>query len=182
MAAFASFGATITYNIGLNGANEAPPTGSLGIGSGTVIIDTTLHTMAIDMSFSGLTGTVTAAHIHCCTAVPFTGTAGVATVTPTFTGFPSGVTSGSYNRTFDMTLAASYNPAFITARGGTVAQAEADLFAGMAAGTTYFNIHTTTAPGGEIRGFLIPEPGTFMLTGAGALVGLAFARRRKVQS
>jgi hypothetical protein len=48
----------------------------------------------------------------------------------------------------------SYNPAFVSANGGTAASAEAALFAGIMAGHAYLNIHTTTFPGGEIEGFL----------------------------
>jgi hypothetical protein len=73
--------------------------------------------MFIDVSFSGLLGTTTASHIHCCTPTPLSGTAGVATTTPTFAGFPLGVTSGTYMNTLDLTLASSYNPAFVTANG-----------------------------------------------------------------
>ena len=68
-------------------------------------------------------------------------------------GFPLGVTAGTYTRTFDMTDPASYNPAFVTANGGTTG-AEAALLAGLQAGQAYLNIHTTMFPGGEIRGFL----------------------------
>jgi hypothetical protein len=86
-------------------------------------------------------------------------------------GFPLGVTAGSFSNTYDMTLASSYNPAFITANGGTVASAEAALIGGMVAGGTYFNIHTSVFGGGEIRGFLaVPEPSTLVFVGAGLLV------------
>ena len=51
-------------------------------------------------------------------------------------------------------MASSYNPAFITAHGGTVATAEAALIAGMVGGQSYLNIHTTGNPTGEIRGQL----------------------------
>ena len=94
--------------------------------------------------------------------------------------FPWAFTSGTYNQTLDMTLASSYNPAFVTAEGGTVAGAEAALFAGLASDMTYLNIHTTNNPGGEIRGQLAlaaPEPGTFLLACA-VLAGLAIRRRR----
>jgi hypothetical protein len=50
------------------------------------------------VSFSGLIGSVTVAHIHCCTAAAEAGTAAVATPTPTSPGFPVAVTSGSYDQ------------------------------------------------------------------------------------
>lgn len=136
--------------------------------------------MALHVDFSGLVAPSTAAHIHCCTAEPNTGTAGVATTVPYFAGFPIGVTAGTYNMTLDLLAASTYNPAFITAHGGTVALAEADLLAGLASGSAYFNIHSSTYPGGEARGFLsvapIPEPGHLAMLAVG-LVGLAGVRR-----
>jgi len=170
----------ITYQAILNGPNEGTP--SPGTGFATIVVDADAHTMTVDASFTGLTGTTTASHIHCCTVAPLTGTAGVATTTPTFPGFPLGVTSGTYSHVFDMTLASSYNPSFITANGGTPTAAEIVLETNMAAGRTYFNIHTTAFPGGEIRGFLtpaaVPEPTSMVLLGTGLLVLAARYRRR----
>jgi hypothetical protein len=166
----------ITYTATL-GNFENPPTGSTATGFASITVDSVLNTMLVNVSFSGLTSGVTASHIHCCVAQG--GNAGVATTTPTFTGFPSGVTSGTYLHLFDLTQSGSYNPAFITANGGTTASAEAVLLAGLAANQTYLNIHTTNFPGGEIRGFLAaPEPGTFLLAGA-VLAGFLIRRRRK---
>ncbi len=164
----------------LNGPNEAPPNASPGTGFAIVTIDSVTHTMRVQVTFEGLLAGVTAAHIHGPTAVPFAGTAGVATATPTFPGFPNGVTSGTYDVTFNMQLASSYNPAFITANGGTTASAEAALFAAIMDGRAYFNIHSTLFPGGEIRGFLVPvpEPATMLLFGTG-LASIAFKIRRK---
>ena len=58
-----------------------------------------------------------------------------------------------------------------------MASAEATLLAGMAAGQTYFNIHTSTSPGGEIRRSPVatPEPSGFAKKGL-ALAGLAMRR------
>jgi hypothetical protein len=148
--------AVVSYWTMLSGAAESPPNASLGLGSAQVDIDPVAHTMRVRASFLDLTGNTTAAHIHAATAVAGTGTAGVATTTPTFTGFPLGVTAGTYDFTYDMTQASSYNPSYITAHGGTTAQAEADLFAAIAAGKAYFNLHSTAFGGGEIRGFLAP--------------------------
>ena len=146
------------YTANLSGANENPATPSAGTGNTTVTIDTTAHTLQVIVSFSGLTSGTTASHIHCCVAP--NGNAGVATTTPTFAGFPLGVTSGSYNQTFNTLSASTWNPAFVTANGGTPASAEAVLAAGLAAGQAYLNVHTTNFPGGEIRGFLLAASST----------------------
>ena len=175
LAAFAQ-AHTEVYTTVLSGAAEAPPNASPGTGTAIVTLDLDLVTMRVQANFSGLTGNVTAAHIHGATAVAGTGTAGVMTPTPTFPGFPSGVTSGSYDQTFDMTLASSYNAAFITAQGGTVSGALNALVASLEDGKAYLNIHTSTFGGGEIRGFLVPEPATLSLLGTGAMLGL---RRRR---
>src|SRR5450759_737627 len=90
--ASAAHASIITYQTNLTGPGESPPNASAGTGFASVVIDTTLNTMFVSASFSGLTGTTTASHIHCCTASPGTGTAGVATQTPTFLNLPLGVT------------------------------------------------------------------------------------------
>jgi hypothetical protein len=138
----------------LTGPAEVPPNASPGTGKALVTIDAVANTMRVQVTFSGLLAGVTASHIHAPTAVAGTGTAGVATTTPTFTGFPSGVTAGTYDNTFNMLLASSYNPSYVTANGGTPASAFAALKAAISAGKAYLNIHSTTFGGGEIRGFL----------------------------
>jgi hypothetical protein len=122
-----SFAAIISYTASLSGAAESPPNASPGTGSVLVTIDDVLNTMRVQADFTGLTGTTTAAHIHCCTAVAGAGNAAVATQLPSFTDFPLGVTSGTYDHTFDLTLASSWSPSFITANGGTAGVAEAAL-------------------------------------------------------
>jgi len=154
---------SIRYIANLNGANENPPVISPGTGTAIVDFDIMAHTMHVHVDFSGLTAPDEASHIHCC--VPEGGNAGVATQTPALTGFPLGVTSGTFDGTFDTSLATTYNPSFVTANGGTPAGAEAVLAAGLASRMTYYDIHTSFAPGGEIRGLLqaqaVPLPASF---------------------
>jgi hypothetical protein len=175
----ACFGAPITYTGLLSGANENPATGSPGTGSAIVTYDSATHMLSVDVTFSGLEAGTTASHIHCC-ILP-NGNAAVATTVPTFPDFPLGVTSGTYVHTLDLTLASSFNPAFVTSSGGTDAAAEAALAAGLADGMAYLNIHTTTFPNGEVRGFLVatPEPRSGMLVMV-ALSGLWVIRRKRV--
>jgi hypothetical protein len=182
----AGWAATTILEGNLSGANEVPPSGSTGTGMATVTLNTTAQTLRVQETFSGLGSGTTASHIHCCLVSP--GQPGVnvmvATTTPSFPGFPLGVTSGTFDNTFDLTQASSYNPAFITAEGGTVPAAEAALENALLAGETYINIHTTNFPNGEIRGFLsaVPEPSTWAMMLLG-FAGLAFVfrqSRRKV--
>ena len=157
------------YSVHFDGPSESPPNASPGTGTGTVSYDSVTHFLTLQAVFTGLTGTTTASHIHAATLVPFTGTAGVATTTPSFVGFPLGVTSGSFSNSLDLLSATSYNPSYITAHGGTAATAELDLVAAMAAGKAYWNIHSSVFPGGEIRGFLPAYTLTITTNGNGSI-------------
>ena len=157
--------------------------GATGSGFVQATFDTDAHTLAIDASWTGLTGLTTVSHIHCCVASP--GTVGVAVTPGTLPGFPVGVTSGTYSTTLDLTQPTTYTAGFLsTFGGGTLPGAEAALLSGLQSGTAYFNVHTNAFPAGEIRGFWspVPEPATWamMLLGFG-VVGAAMrsARRRQ---
>ena len=150
--------APVTFVAHLDGPSEATPNASTAFGDASVTFDDAALTVAVHVDFTGLTGgPATMAHLHCCTATPFAGAVGV------FQGFPGfpNATSGTYDNLFALS-----------------ASAFSTLLAGTESGRAYVNIHNTTFPGGEIRGFLVPEPATTGLLAAG--LGLvAVARRRR---
>lgn len=136
----------------LSGANENPPAASPGGGTALVLFDPAFQTMTVRATFSGLTAPTTDSHIHCCTVPALN--AGVA-VGFRPAGFPLGVTQSQFSANFDLTSAATYNPPFVVANGGTAASARTALINGTQGGLAYVNIHSTRFPGGEIRGQLV---------------------------
>ena len=138
---------TITFTTVLSGANEVPPRQSNGTGIATLIVDDVTGKASLTLGFTGLSAAVTGGHIHCC-AGP-TGNAPVIVPFGDSLILTAGGTSGALaNFMFTFT-----------------AQQITDLKSGL----MYVNIHTSTFPGGEIRGQLtaVPEPGTLLLLGAG---------------
>ncbi len=105
-------------------------------------------------SFSNLSSTTTAAHIHGL-AAPGVGAGVLIGLT-----IPLGATSGTISGSGTLNAAG---------------------IAGMLNGLTYVNIHTSTFGGGEIRGqnLLVPEPGSFALAGLGGLILARFVRKQK---
>src|SRR5262245_22965141 len=88
--------AILLFGANLDGPSESPTNNSPGTGFGTVVIDTVAHTLKVHAEFANLTTGTVASHIHTPTPTALTGTAGVATTTPSFVGFPLGVTSGVF--------------------------------------------------------------------------------------
>ena len=153
---------TSSFSASLSSLGEPVPT-STATGQASVLFDDLLYSVNVHVSFQGLSTNLSAGHIHCCTAVPNTGSVGVSLGVM---GLPTG-TTGTYDRSFTLTPTA-----FST------------LLAGVEAGRAYVNLHTPgTYAAGEIRGFLapVPEPGTYaLMLGGLALVGWTARRRRSV--
>ena len=113
--------------------------------------------------FTDLTGNASAGHIHGPTpsAAPasFNESVGVMIGLNSLPGWNPSATSGGFSGTVTLT------------------SEQADF---LNAGRLYINVHTTTNPGGEIRGNLmvVPEPGTYALLACGMGALLLFRRKR----
>ncbi len=121
----------------LSGAQEFPAPGvaTSGTGKGALVVDVATHAVTGAITFSGLTGNATAAHIH--TGIP---------------GASGGVAIG-------LTLvndAGGVPVAAVVPGGTTLTQAQYDA---LLAGGLYFNVHTAANPGGEIRGQIMGQGG-----------------------
>ena len=158
-----AWGASATYLVSLNGANEVAPTvgDPDGTAAGIISLDEVTGNISYAIAYANLE-TLADFHIH--------GPNGPAGVTqPVWIGF--GIATdvpGTLTRT--VTLAAADLPKI------TQVLANPANF--------YLNIHTTpTHPGGAVRGqlgTLVPEPSTVALF-AVALIGLPALRRRRAR-
>ena len=123
---------TFTFNNRYSGSQEVPPNASPGTGTIIGSYNHVTNTISYSIIFSGLGSNTVAAHFHA-PAPP-----GVnAPVIIAHTGFPTGVTSGTYSNTHVITDLQ-----------------ETQLFSGL----WYSNIHTALLPGGEIRAQIILSP------------------------
>jgi CHRD domain/PEP-CTERM motif len=136
-------------------------------GSGSGVLTLSGNTIHITGSFSGLSGTWSADHIHGPAAPGVT--ANVLYGLQSLTTLNAGNTSG--NIAGDVTLADGTG-------GFTIAQQLSQLNSSL----WYVNVHSSTFGGGEIRGQIlpVPEPSTFGLIalGLGGAWWLARFRRR----
>jgi hypothetical protein len=144
-----------TFQAFLTGTGETPPNGSPATGFGTVVLNAAQTQITVDENWSGLTAAATASHIH------GPGGAGTnAAVLFPFAGVPAATAGAIPEQVFSIT-----------------AQQVAWLFAGY----LYMNVHTSTFPGGEIRGqlLLVPEPSSLALLGVGGIpLALGYLRKK----
>lgn len=161
----------------LDGASEVPSKTTAGTGVANVVLDDAAYTLAVNLSFSGLSGTATAIAIHCC-ASP-TMNAGIALQFTADEGVPLGGYSGDFSYLFDLTslaLGAGLTPATFASQ--------------LEAGNAYLNIHTYLFVAGEIRGQIVqsldpqisgstaPEPAAALFA-ASALVLISLKSHRQ---
>lgn len=184
LAALPANAAILTFQAPLTGTAENPDVVTPGTGLVRVDVDDVANTIRVRTYWSGLIGDTIASHIHCCTTPDLN--VGVAVGPGTLPGFPLGVKSGWYDVTLDLLAAGTYTAAFLNnavfGGGGTVPGARNAIIAGLNNGRAYYNIHTVTFPGGEIRGQLsaVPEPGAWgMLIAGFAAAGTVLRRRGK---
>jgi len=123
-----SFATNFGYTAVINGLDEVPANASPGTGLAILVYDDVANTLTINVQYSGLVGTVSAAHIH----------------GPAAPGFNAGVVHG-------FTFPAS--PVNDVWSGLTPAQVGY-----LNNGQLYVNIHSSAFPAGEIRGNISSSP------------------------
>lgn len=156
LAGAAANAAILNLGASLSGANEVPPNNSQAFGVAALTFDTDTNTItSMRILLFGINRTdIILNHIHRAPA----GVNGPVIVD--FGDVTQWVNdSGGLSRTFT-------NLAFPAADVGNL------LSRG-----TYINIHTNAFPGGELRGQIVPTPGSLALLTAGGLV--AIRRRRR---
>jgi hypothetical protein len=120
--------AEVNFKADLNGASEVPAVNTTGKGAATASLDTTTKTLTWTVTYSGLTGPTTAAHIH----------------GPAAAGANAGVL-----------VPLSGNLASPIKGSATLTDAQ---ISDIESGRTYINLHTAANKGGEIRGQLMRAP------------------------
>jgi hypothetical protein len=132
----------------LNGYEENPDISTVATGSFKATLDDDAQTIAYELSYSGLEGSVTQSHVHF----------GKRAVNGGITVFlcsnlgngPAGTPACPASGTVSRTLTAADITANALAQGIEGGN-YAELAAAMRAGATYANVHSTKWPGGEIR-------------------------------
>lgn len=131
------------YGATLNGTKEVPPTTSTATGTFTASLHPTNGTLSYSVTWTGLTGAVTGAHIHGPAAAGAN-----ANVIIDFSAPPAGTTNNTMTTTAAGAAAGNLN--LNTLLVGTIDGAQ--LRTMLDAGQLYVNVHTAANGGGEIRG------------------------------
>jgi len=126
-----TFGTEVDYQATLSGTNSVQPVKS--IGQGSVIANVRGNELTVTGVFSRLSANYTASHIHM--AGPGATGGVIYTLMPTLDSDSKGGVYEAANNTFVL---------------------DNDQMNALSSGQYYVNIHTTTAPSGEIRGQLLP--------------------------
>ena len=119
--------ATVSYTAHLSGRAEVPKTDSKGKGKFEGKFDPQTKAMNYTLTFEGLSGPATAAHIH----GPATKTQSAGVVAPLGDKNPTSPVSGTVTLTDDQVKS-------------------------LQSAKLYVNVHTAANPGGEIRGQIVP--------------------------
>jgi hypothetical protein len=122
----AASAATVKFHAALSAESEVPPSKSTGSGMADATLDTATHELTYDVTFSGFSSQVTAAHIH----------------GPAEAGKNAGVVVPLGN--------APTSPIHGSAK--LTSEQEQQLTSGL----WYVNIHSKNNPGGAVRGQLLP--------------------------
>jgi len=130
-AASGAFATTFSYVANLSGLNENPPNASPATGMAFVVYDDVAATITVSVSWSGLTAPATAGHIHGPADTAHNGG-----VLFPFSGVPAATAGAIPTQSFAIN---STQVSYLNTQ------------------MLYVNIHTSTFPGGEIRGQIVPE-------------------------
>jgi hypothetical protein len=147
-----------SYRVKLTGFEEAPVIITDASGELRLTINEAAGTIAYQLTYADLEGTVTQAHIHIgqanvaggvsiwlCQTATNAAPAAVAAMTPVCPGPNFGSVSGTITKD---------NVVGPAGQGVSAGELD-DVIYAIRAGKTYGNVHSTLAPGGEIRGQIV---------------------------
>jgi hypothetical protein len=154
MLAAAADAQTITFSFPISGSQEVPPVSSGAMGEAVVEFNPATNELMWHVMVTGLTGGFRGAHFH---QAPF-GVNGPVVIDITGNWMADPPAQNNTGHLIGMTV---------------ISEA---LENALLAGNLYINVHSNEFTGGELRGQVVPIPGSLALLG---LAGLAACRRRR---